>query len=477
MSTNIPSLILNYYTDPAESSTMEDREVLRSFLADCFGKFAFKIELTWKEIKPKPLYDENGLCIGSTHTRSVYKSPQWVIKIDTAQSRNVKLLDYLPHAEEIAYKISKLFGWRTVPKTKTIHQDDISSPKTAAYYFELMKPFIDETGKLPITCTLQGFIKGDTLPSEVEIHTGQKEKPQVKLDTYQEAFLLEMILGKGDSRGDNFMRTKTGVIRSIDNEYIGLGTKYDGILNQYQTEKEQPINQRILRDVMRVKQDQIESIQAKYTARDSQLAHLWEEEPASLRYPKLKDISKEKWTIIGANIAMIKQAISTLKQTDQIVTLTRLEDTIEQAKKKAHQDKLAAALIAQRKAREAREVRMKVEAERQELAWEKEKSKPPIPSSNMLQDIHQWIQMGYCLVLHSGSKNPHIYYQGKESSVENVKIISVDVAPSTQLLTPWQWPGFLERRGVKVALKKIADQITQLKLQPRELHAFKFGYS
>src|SRR5690242_9463611 len=67
------------------------------------------------------------------HSRIIYtgmpkdqEEVQYVAKIATPQIRRNRNEPDLPHAEEVAYKVCKLFNWDIVPKSKVLHEQNIS---------------------------------------------------------------------------------------------------------------------------------------------------------------------------------------------------------------------------------------------------------------------------------------------------------------------------------------------------------------
>ena len=129
-----------------------------------------------------------------SHQRVIFfSSPnlaeRWVAKIETALLRNARLSFSLPHAEEIAYKVCKMFGWNTVPKTKVVHASSIQNEKYTALIQSLGS--LKRTG----TFTFQIFKEGNTLPDK---KPSSVVKPD--LSSFVKAFLLDMVLGKNDAR-------------------------------------------------------------------------------------------------------------------------------------------------------------------------------------------------------------------------------------------------------------------------------------
>ena len=433
--------------------------------------------IRWDFVHARPIY-ESGLHTGATHTRNVYISSiipnasRWVAKLETHELRNRKGT-FFPHADEVAYKIAKLFGWNTVPKTKILHQFSLEKPNAKDQkYYSLMRYFIDKngTGGHPITFTFQAFVNGKTLPSYYEITDAVKKKPDILLSSYQRAFLLDMILGKGDARGDNTMyNPETGEIFEVDNEYLG-SIDYEGILDAFMVPAHAEIEKGILKELFSVSLDQLAVIQTKYLKRNADLLSLQAREPFSLVIPtKTEGIVRNKWDAILDNLCCIQAAIHSLSEKGRPVTLAQ----VKKASTLKHEE-----LKKMRRAKQLEQRKKEmIEAEKR-LAQEKElrRMAPPKLSDNILNDVHFWITMGHCVVLHNQNANAHIYYYGEETNVENLRVISLDIAPSTGLLEEGKLPLSLEMVGISITDKEFQQQVTDPNKHPREAFYLQFGY-
>jgi len=423
--------------------------------------------LTWRKLIP--VY-RNG---EPSHTRLVcistpdYENHRWVIKVETALFRSDKTKSF-PTVEEAAYKICKEFRWKTIPKTKVVHEAEKDQQKYANY-LRLMEPFKDKIGKFPITCTFQPFIEGNVLPSKEELESGAKVLPLVELSSYQKARLLGMILGYGDDRGDNTVRSLEGRLYQIDPEFIGWENR-PSVLDQFEQEKSAPIKPKVMENLLKVTPEQLTRIQAKFMQKDAQLLKHWEEEPAGFYYPRQEERTKETWEIVRNNLRQIQETAQSILKSKGSVTLVELEKNLKNRKE--------AALKKTRIEREATEKaeKLRLTLERQKADWEKEKLGEPKLSEDMLQDIYKWVQMDYCVVLHNQTRNAYVYYQGKETSIENMRLIYFDLAESTGLLNQYRWPDVFKKVGMRVAPQNIMDQLANRTIEPRDMFAFRFGY-
>jgi len=79
------------------------------------------------------------------------------------------------------------------------------------------------------TISFQEYVEGETLTNK-----GEEKKELPNLGSYQKAFLLGMILGNMDARGDNVILDPNGELVEIDNEYIGGDGYWSlGVLNDF----------------------------------------------------------------------------------------------------------------------------------------------------------------------------------------------------------------------------------------------------
>ena len=467
MSIKIPSLTPGCAPSSASESPQSKAQPVENTLPP----------VRWSTIPAKPIYNEMGYVVAYSHYRSVFISSsipgaqhRWVAKLETAQVRSKKCT-YFPHAEEIAYKIAKkLLHWNTVPKTKILHQFSLENPiDKYQKYYSLMKYFMDTNyaANHPATFTFQTLVKGETLPSHADLAEGVKQKPDILPSSYHRAILLSMILGKDDARGDNTMYDpQTREIFEIDNEYLGV-TGYSGILDVFTELANLGIEKEILENVLRIQPDQLAKIQTKYTARN---AHLRSLQARELRptIPASDRIVREKWGAIFDNLFCIQETIRSLCQKDRSVTIEQLKIDTELRLK---------ALQEERSAKELEEQLKKEKAEIGRVAKEKELRimEPPKISNNLLGDIHKWLRMGHCVVLHSRGENAHIYYEGEEP-IEDLRVIHVDVASSTGHLE--EWPMTLEMVGIFTVDAEFHQQILNpsRSRHPRETFYLKFGY-
>jgi len=291
------------------------------------------LQLTWKKLIP--IY-RKGM---PSHTRSVYVSSpdlanqRWVIKIETACLRTIKRRKSFPTVEEAAYEVCKKFRWKTIPKTIVLHEAEKDRQKNGQY-LHLMEPFKDKTGKYPITCTFQPFVEGNVLPSKEELESGAKKMPLVQLSSYQEACLLGMILGYGDDRGDNTVRSLKGRLYQIDQEYIGWGN-CDSVLDNFKVEKNLPIMAEVMNGLFKVTREELLAIQKKSTQKDAEIAKHWEEEPTNFLFPERENSSGETWAIIRLNLSLIQKTAEFILKNKKSVSLVELQKGFKKLKRTA----------------------------------------------------------------------------------------------------------------------------------------------
>lgn len=247
-----------------------------------------------------------------------------VAKLEVAPMRAHRLPLVLPHAEEIAYKICKMFRWNTIPKTKVIHQYSVTGknlPAKLQKYAKLASGF--NSRNHPFTITFQAFVEGESIP-------WLKYPKNLNLSSYQKAYLLGMVLGKYDARCDNvILNLGTRELFEIDNEYIGMRQYQDGgFLNNYKSMKTEEISPEILETILSVSNDQLTKIQDKYTARDNNLIAHWAHESYPIFYGYMNYVRKDCWNTIERNFNSLKFSIHDLRDCKMPVTIENLESTI-----------------------------------------------------------------------------------------------------------------------------------------------------
>ncbi|MES2344720.1 MAG: hypothetical protein V4494_02120 [Chlamydiota bacterium] len=283
----------------------------------------------WKKIIP----ESRGMPgSGSlSHLREVYLSQQQkcVVKISSEVDRKRKgSNNSWPHAEEIAYKINKLFAWKVIPKTKIIHGSQLTN-NTKSKYVNIQNSMTLES--LPnldrLTFTFQSFIKGKTLP----LHNTGYQKIQDK--SYQRAYLLNMILGKRDARADNTMYDSTNKeIFEVDNESLGLKNySLKGVLRKFKKLQKKPIDLTILNDISKADIQSFTRIKEKYETKDLSLLNLWLAENSDSTKASENEINLY-WETIRTNFITLQSTIKTLQTTQKSFTIKQLEKAYTQAR-------------------------------------------------------------------------------------------------------------------------------------------------
>lgn len=99
----------------------------------------------------------------------------------------------------------------------------------------------------------------------------------------------------------------------------------------------------------------------------------------------------------------------------------------------------------------------------------------PALSRNALADVVKWIKKGDCVILHNAGRNGHFYCQDPHASVENMRVITLDIAASTYLLDEREWPFFIEKAGCKFATDEVYAKVANLSKLPYR-YSFRIGY-
>lgn len=291
-----------------------------------------------------------------SHSRIIYigtpkeqKEAQWVVKIANSKIRRSRIELDLPHAEEVAYKVCKLFEWDVVPKSKVFHQESLcflSSLKKTQKYVALSTSFDFILGSK--TYTFQTFVEGVPLSSFAD-------GPSLDPDpiSYQKIYLLGMILGNFDSRDDNIIYDpKTKKLFSVDNEYLGKRYyNYRGVLNRFDHLKQNEIDRSVLDTVCRVTPEMFDTIGQKYRIRGGHLLQLWDKErdtlPPNFERSERQEISKQNhwrgdreaiaepddtltsidncWATIMKNFRILQREINIIRESGETITLANLE--------------------------------------------------------------------------------------------------------------------------------------------------------
>lgn len=278
---------------------------------------------------------------GNSHYRQVFisqensVSPRWVAKLETLDLRAVKSYVTLPLSEEVAYKICKLFDWDTMPKSKVFHEDSIGNQKPK--YLDLMRSFASDTKRMfPFTFTFQIFVEGKTVPNYGRIKTQTPE-----LQSYQKSYLLNIILGREDARGDNSIyNPDTHKLFDIDNECIGC-EYYDpyGILRDFSDLREKEISSDILDRILNVSSSQFFEIRDKYKVREKTLLDFWSREIFYIPEYNPEGKIERSWSVIINNFKFLQEGILTIKKHGDLVTVDKIEQFISDSYKELNKPK------------------------------------------------------------------------------------------------------------------------------------------
>lgn len=292
--------------------------------------------LSWNEILPKKYYDKHKNFEGTSHARKIYVdmdgqgASHWVVKLEDSKLRVKRDSGSLPHADEIVYKINKIIGWNTIPKTKMLHEYDYSSSKYDKY-FPLMFNFLaDENlnSQAPHTFTFQTYVSGETLPDPLGL--AGKKMPAVTLPSYQKNYLLNIILGRYDARCDNCIHeTKTGDLYQIDNEYIGLEMMTTReVLDHFPQHMTQPISDEIIKQLMNLTASKILTLKDKYLKRDLTMAEFWKNEKNSFEIVRPEEQFNKTWKAFCNNLADLQTTVTTMKKYARPLTIANIKQEI-----------------------------------------------------------------------------------------------------------------------------------------------------
>ena len=246
---------------------------------------------------------------------------RYVAKIETCWMRQDRSGVTFALAEEIAYKICKLFHWNTVPKTKVLHQLSEQSEKYE-WYFHWMSPFIESNpglveAKAPMTFTFQTYVEGRDLSNRKESET---LKPN--LSAFQKAYLLQMIMSNSDCRRDNMiLNSETGELFLVDNEYIGCPVNCYGSLKDFSALEEEPISAEIIKEFMQASASQLKIVQSKYEPRERSIRSLWMGEAFPRGHLDPSKVYAEAWDRLIARFQTLQTILHALSQEGTVATM------------------------------------------------------------------------------------------------------------------------------------------------------------
>jgi len=305
-----------------------------------------------------------------SHRRVVYQvadatrtvlSQDWVVRLDTAENRRDKFCAFFPHADEIAYKVSKLLGWPTVPKAKIVHS---SGPELVGKYAKY-QPILEAIKKEakasldPVTFTIKKFVPGCTLAGLKDLVA------TADCVSYQRMALLQLLLDMRDLRADNMMyQASTGQFYAIDNEYMVHPGTYapTGVLFPLKALHAKLLDQRLLSDLLKLTCAQLEGLRDKYMKRDRDLCAQQAKEPAATGaciIPDIQDIICRKWEILLQRLLLLQKAIKDLQGTQHsavAITIESLQEKMSALASDTYKANYAYVLYRQKNAEEDREL-------------------------------------------------------------------------------------------------------------------------
>ena len=239
---------------------------------------------------------------------------RWVAKIHPPAELNLL-------AEEIAYKINKLLNWNTIPKTKCLHQfTDFSGKyrKYAVLIRELLELYPLHQGY-----TFQKYVHGCTM-KEYSYFQGRNSHPPTTFNkrSYQKAYLLNLILGRWDTKPDNTMlNLSTGEFFEVDNELIGSNYGSSFTLNELSLVSEK-IDEDLLEEVLQL---DAEKVRDKYRVQLREYVSSWNQH--SKKKLKLNDAGRElelSFSQILQNIKALKCSILSLQDNGMVSSCENL---------------------------------------------------------------------------------------------------------------------------------------------------------
>ncbi len=367
------------------------------------------------------------------------------------------MLTIIPRPDEVAYKICKLFGWSTVPKTKTFHQNSKLNEKEIEKYSDMKEYFVKNDYSYPITFTFQKFVHGEVLLAK-----GEQKKASPHPEAFQKAFLLDMVLGKSDARGDNYIMDELGNLFSIDNEYIGgEGCDSSSVLHDFSDLKQQAVVSSVLEDILKVDSYQIQKVQNKFTEKDAHLRSLWEQEPIRIKLANIENNIAERWSAIQKNLSIIQDSIRILKKENDPVTLNQIEQQFNDMKLQQ--------LLKEEEIAKADRLKKK---EEKFMATRFER---PNMSGIPLAKIIKLLKAGDCIVLHYAGKCGHVYSRDISPDLNKIRVIYVNINPASGLLNPDEWPDEISRAGFSLVNDDLAKKLCQTEVPHR--YDFRMAYT
>lgn len=226
-------------------------------------------------------------------------------------------------AEEITYKISKLLSWKTIPKTKYLHQFVDLNGKYKKYAH--MTSALSGFDQHPQGYTFQKFVNGCNLKQYLN---RSSDLPLCQM-SYHRAFLLNVILGRKDAKRENTMlgypRGTEWFYRAeffhIDNEEIGSKEGYPDALANFRELYEAKVDDYLLYEVLEIDTNKLIKVRDKYLDRTKELVLSWNQSAENLLN------LEEEIETFNTKISQIMQNIELLKSSIQSLRARRKEIT------------------------------------------------------------------------------------------------------------------------------------------------------
>jgi hypothetical protein len=242
------------------------------------------------------------------------ENSRWVAKVHPPAELNLL-------AEEIAYKINKALKWKTIPKTKCLHPFSDFSGKHRRY--AIMMRELLEFDPLHQGYTFQKYVHGCTV-KEYTYFKGRGCNLEIPLNkrSYQKAYLLNLILGRWDTKPDNTMlNLSTGEFFEVDNELIGSNYGSSFTLNDLPLVP-QEIEEDLLKEVLQL---DVTKVRNKYRIKICKFISSWNQH--AKKKLNLNDAARELeilFSQILQNINALRCSIWSLKDKKMVISCENL---------------------------------------------------------------------------------------------------------------------------------------------------------
>ena len=193
------------------------------------------------------------------------KFPQgFLIKNEDVKARERRgIRTFTPYGDEEVYKINKLFQFTVIPKSKVVCLNSMDQPSFSIkpFYINILSETLSTSstsGLYATTYTIQSYKSGRS----------PNEEDPISLSSFQQAYLLNLLLGRGDAdRRNAIYNPECQKLYEVDNEVLGF-KNYDGFLSEYPSLMEQPLQEEVLNNFISVEKKAFEQLLEKYTTKN-----------------------------------------------------------------------------------------------------------------------------------------------------------------------------------------------------------------